>query len=89
MRCVYVASNSVLAGFTLTGGHTLTNGDWDTDRSGGGVYFDRSGTLEGCVLDDNACDWPGGGAIFMSGGVLRDSVLSRNGAVDAGAAACM
>jgi hypothetical protein len=83
-RCVYVGSNAVLSGFTLTNGKTPSNGDRARDQSGGGAWCEPSGTLSNCVLTGNSAAYDGGGA---SGGTLINCMLSNNIALGDGGGA--
>ncbi|MGA2242005.1 MAG: choice-of-anchor Q domain-containing protein [Verrucomicrobiota bacterium] len=68
VRCVYLASGAMLAGFTLTNG--LANG------SGGGVWCEAlSSVVSNCVLVGNTTYGEGGGA---TGGTLNDCTLTGN-----------
>jgi len=74
-RCLYLANNAVMAGFTLTNGLT----EW-----GGGVYCESTNAvLSNCVLTGNSSDEEGGGA---SGGTLNNCTLTGNSAFYGGGA---
>ncbi len=69
VRCVLLANNSILSGFTLTKGSTVPMG------TGGGVHCESAGTLvTNCVIVGNSA-WRGGGA---SGGTLFNCTLTAN-----------
>ncbi len=88
VRCVFMASNSVLIGFTLTNGATLTNGT--ADLCGGGVYCPNTNPiLTNCVLiynraRGNYANGYGGGGSW--GGTLRNCILSGNFSQNGGGA---
>ena len=42
IRCVYLTNNAALIGFTLTGGGTRTTGDFQHERSGGGIWCETA-----------------------------------------------
>ncbi|MBN1669874.1 MAG: VCBS repeat-containing protein [Kiritimatiellae bacterium] len=84
VRCAFLGGGAVLAGFTLTNGHTWTGGEW-VDCLGGGAYA-QDGALSNCVLVGNAAVKGGGGAY---GATLADCLLQGNsGEEGAGAAVC-
>jgi hypothetical protein len=66
MRCVYLGTNAVLSGFTVTAGGVRM---W-----GGGVFCDSSGLVTNCALTGNRAN-VGGGAY---GGTLYDCTLTGN-----------
>ena len=76
VRCAYVGSNALLAGFTLAAGRTRDfAGDGDTEQSGGGAWCEPSGLLSNCVLTGNAASSNGGG---VAHGTLYDCTLAGN-----------
>jgi hypothetical protein len=81
IRCVYLGTNAVLSGFTLTNGHTRTNADYDKEQRGGGAWCESSGTLTNCVITGNSAFERGGGGY---GGTLYGCVLTRNTVTDRG-----
>ncbi|MBN1766535.1 MAG: right-handed parallel beta-helix repeat-containing protein [Sedimentisphaerales bacterium] len=58
--------NTVIAGFTITGGHAHGEVAPD-DRGGGMLNMDSSPTLANCIFIDNSADTFGGG-MYSSGG---------------------
>jgi hypothetical protein len=70
LRCVYLGTNAVLSGVTLTNGWA----GWG--RSGGGVYSEPSAVVTNCTLTGNTAHG-GGGA---NGGTLYNCTLTDNGA---------
>ena len=81
VRGVYISAG-VLSGFTVTDGHTLVAGDYDYDRSGGGVNMQGgSGRVTNCVLTGNSAAESGGGSL---GGVLLGTTVSHNSARSGG-----
>jgi len=76
VRCVSLVRNCVLAGFTLTGGGTRTDGDGDLDQSGAGLWCDSTSLLvSNCVITGNSS---GGGVGGVLRGSLRYCVISTN-----------
>jgi hypothetical protein len=85
VRCVYMTNNTVLNGFTISGGATLAilaNGTSETELSGGGVYCESTNAiLTNCVLSGNSCvcqglTRAGGGAVYQ--GTLNNCTISNN-----------
>lgn len=76
VRCVYLAANAVLSGFTLTNGATSAPGDGNKDQSGGGAWCeDTSAILTNCVVTGNYA-YNFGGGVFS--GTLENCILSGN-----------
>src|SRR5258707_477556 len=57
VRCAYLTNNSVLSGFTLTGGATQSG-----DNGGGAWCAANSAIISNCTVTGNAADNSGGGA---------------------------
>ena len=75
VRCVYVGTNAVLSGFTLTNG---------AGGAGGGAWCEISGVMSNCVLSGNSAGGEGGGSY---GGKLYRCRLIENNAVAGGGGA--
>jgi hypothetical protein len=74
--CVYLASNSILAGFTLTNGVA----GW----SGGGVICESTNSaVTNCVISGNSAYYTGGG---VAGGTLKNCLITGNSAGHGGGA---
>jgi PKD repeat protein len=76
VRCVFLAGGSVLSGFTLTNGHTLS--PYDTtpdqrDQSGGGCYATNA-FIDHCLV--TSCEALPGGGVF--GGTISNCVVEHN-----------
>ncbi|HXI71608.1 MAG TPA: choice-of-anchor Q domain-containing protein [Verrucomicrobiae bacterium] len=79
VRCVYLATNAVLTGFTLTQGATRSDGDGRTEQSGGGAWCeDASSVISNCVIWSNTANESGGG-VFQ--GALDNCLLVGNAAL--------
>jgi hypothetical protein len=78
IRCVYLDTNAVLSGFTLTNGYTRSWSSAEpqyTQRRGGGAWCEISATLTNCIIIGNsAYDWAGG----VQNGTLYDCTLTGN-----------
>jgi hypothetical protein len=75
VRCVYLANNASLFGFTLTNGATRTSGDFERDQGGGGVWCEStSATVSNCVVVGNT-GVVGGGTYR---GTIYNSLLNTN-----------
>lgn len=77
VRCVHLSGRGSLTGFTLTGGHTCTNGSVNLDMSGGGLWCEGSPAVADCVITGNEAVGLGGGA-YLSGGRFLNCVVHRN-----------
>ena len=90
-RCVYVGTNAVLMGFTLTNGNGYGNnvfsGDITNERSGGGAWCAPGGVVSNCLVVGNYADptFGFGGGVF--GGTIYSSTLTNNSAAYGGGAA--
>ena len=75
VRCVYMAANSTLIGFTLTNGATFSTDT--TLNSGGGVYCPSITTpvISNCIITGNSGFYRGGGVNY---GTLRNCTLIGN-----------
>ncbi|MEM7394757.1 MAG: PKD domain-containing protein, partial [Verrucomicrobiota bacterium] len=81
VRCAYVGNYSRLVGFTLTEGHTVSTSAADeNDYGGGGVYCERLGEVEACVIVSNNAGFGGG----CYGGNIYDCEIRKNKAVSGG-----
>jgi hypothetical protein len=74
-RCVYLSSNAVLSGFTLSNGHTRTNGDLWQYQSGGGAWCELGGIITNCAFVGNSARVAGGG---VYAGILNNCTLLGN-----------
>ncbi len=83
VRCAYVTTNAVLAGFTLTNGHTQASVD-PRNSSGGGVLLDGGGAVNDCTITGNAASAYGGGVMCWLGGTLNDCTITGNSSAYAG-----
>jgi hypothetical protein len=87
VRCVYLSSNAVLSGFSLTNGATRqVSQNVGSDAIGGGVYSDSwsSGLVTHCKLIANSAADSGGGAFSCS---LDNCLLTGNSAANEGGGA--
>ncbi len=84
VRCAWIASNAVLAGFTLADGQTRTTGDLVADQCGGGAWIQTNGVLTNCVVTGCSATADGGG---IYGGCAANCVLSNNVALLSGGGA--
>ena len=85
VRCVYLANNAVLSGFTLTQGATLTGGDSSREQSGGGLWCESSRAVAtNCVLVGNTANFGGGG---VADGMLLNCLIATNSAPGEGGGA--
>jgi hypothetical protein len=76
VRPVYINGNSRIAGFTLTGGATLTNqGAAAEDLSGGGLYAEAGASITNCRIIANTATEIGGGSY---GGILQNCLIEGN-----------
>ncbi len=74
VRCVYMAADSTLIGFTLTNGATLSPNS--SRNSGGGVYCPSiTPVISNCIITGNSAYYAGGGAYY---GTLRNCTLTAN-----------
>jgi len=84
VRCAYVAGGGVLAGFTLTDGSTLADGDVDKTRCGGGAWC-KDGAISNCVIVGNSAQEDGGGVFAPAGsGLLAGCEIAGNSAASFG-----
>jgi hypothetical protein len=81
IRCVYVGTNAVLSGFTLTNGHTRLADEDSEESNGGGAWCEGSGVVTNCTLTGNSACYYGGGAYS---GTLNNCTLTGNRTHQAG-----
>lgn len=84
-RCAYLTNGAVLMGFTLTNGNTQFNGDFLTNKNGGGVWCESpAATVSNCVLVGNSAMNFGGGSYS---GTLANCLITNNEAFVSGGGA--
>jgi len=86
VRCVYLTNDAVIAGFTITNGHTRgTQAHPNHEQSGGGVWAaSRTAVVSNCVVSGCRA-FLYGGATYL--GLLVDCVSTNNSADFGGGAA--
>ena len=89
VRCVYLVTNAIVSGFTLTNGHTLTTENYNYNDSGAGAFLDHGGTVSNCVLTGCSSYGPGSGAYLYHAGTVNNCTFTGNagGAQSAGGGA--
>ena len=77
VRGVCIMTNALLSGFTITNGYTHSEGDWEFDQSGGGVFCANgsAGVVSNCVIAGNAANAQGGGTAYA---LVYHSILATN-----------
>ena len=75
VRCAYVTRNAVLEGFTLTQGHTGTNGSFVAGRQAGGVYGEFGSTIRNCIIVSNKANMGPAGVLHSD---LHHCVIRNN-----------
>jgi len=83
IRCVYVGTNAMLSGFTLTNGATRALGDLITEQNGAGAWCEGSGVISNCTISGNAAYNLAGG---VYSGIVSRCVVSGNSAYGGGGA---
>ena len=69
-------SNSVLDGFTITGG---TGSSLNGEITGGGIYvLEASPTIRNCIITDNSAYFGGGVGIWQGSPVIRNCTFTNN-----------
>ena len=76
-------ANSILSGFTITGGYATGSG---TDDSGAGIFcYGTSPTIQNCLIRDNYAEQFGGGLYTVgSSAYISNCIFAENGAYDSG-----
>ena len=78
VRCVYLANGASLSGFTLTNGATRTDGDFELEDCGGGLYCESTNAVvSNCIMIGNSAGNEGGGSY---NGTLNNCTLKANSA---------
>lgn len=79
VRCVYMTNNATLIGFTLANGATRTNGDFQHEDCGGGIWCEptNNAVICNCFLVGNTAKWDGGGVAY---GTFSNSTFTANSA---------
>jgi len=81
VRCAYIQEGSLLSGFTLTNGHTVSG--WSVSSFGGGAYCERGGQITDCRVTGNHA-YSGGGV--FGGAAERCTFISNHADDDGGGA---
>jgi len=76
VRGVYMSAG-ILEGFTVSNGHTMTSGDFNYDRRGGGVnLFGGNGVVTNCIISGNSAGGDGAGGTCY--GTVNNCTISGN-----------
>ncbi|HBA84254.1 MAG TPA: hypothetical protein DCZ95_09200 [Verrucomicrobia bacterium] len=90
-RCVYLAEQSVLAGFTLQDGHAMPEQGLLSNQRGGGVYSLSGAVVSNCILKGNTALQRGGGGFngtFVNSLIVDNQASQGGGAAEAGLRYC-
>ena len=83
VRCVYLVRGATLEGFTLTQGHTFTNGNYTAARQAAAAFCENGAILRNCVIVSNRASQGPGGVLH---GELISCILRKNEGTVGGAA---
>lgn len=84
VRCAYLGTNAVLAGFTLTNGHTVSVSSDLIERNGGAAWCEPGAVISNCVLTGNSAR--NGGAGFR-GSYVDCALIGNTASLDGGCVA--
>ena len=84
VRSAYVGEGATLSGFTLTDGHTLTEGSLYREQSGGGAWCEAGAIISNCVVTACGANEKGGGVFAYYGGIIRDCEIHHCNATGGG-----
>jgi len=87
VRCLYMSAGTV-SGFTFSNGHTRTYGDYDYERSGGGVLCNFNGIITNCIVSGNKAYQLAGGVYCLYNGIVRDCKIIGNSSYHGGGIHC-
>jgi hypothetical protein len=74
-QAVYVGDDSILSGFTVTGGSALSGTNLYRDLCGGGIWCEPKGMATNCTITGNTAGY-GGGGVYQ--GIFYNCVFSNN-----------
>jgi len=85
VRGVYM-STGILSGFTVSNGHTLSDGNSNYDQAGGAVnMYGGNGIITNCAISGNSANYFGGGTSY---GTVNNCTISGNSAGFHGGGSC-
>jgi len=85
VRGVFMATNSLLTGFTVSGGYTIPEGEYPVRAApGAGVYLTDGAVVSNCTIRGNSSLASGGGVYLANGGEVVDCTISENSSYSAG-----
>jgi len=82
-RCVYLATNATITGFTLSNGYTRAAGVGN-DKRGGGIFMGAGSTVSQCHVQSCSAAWTGGGIYCPERGTILDCIIEGNQSVYGG-----
>ncbi|MCK5851799.1 hypothetical protein KAH27_02110 [bacterium] len=78
VRCAYLTNDAEIIGFTMTNGHTMSEGNLPYERNGGGVFLDQECIISNSIICMNSAKWSGGGIISYRYGKIINCIVTTN-----------